>query len=1227
MAFRPVEDDENTPGIPQQVEPRTSTTAPDMSTPINGRSTFVPVEDTPAVPVNRSVFKPVEDSTSSPSVDMSPFKPIPRQTPTYAPNSEANADRPAENLTAPWDRYEPGTLTKEKILEDPDIMLQIRKIQEFRFGDRNLAQRGATALLGGAGGSNTGNLSDEEVFEQWQNYQRSFAGGQSVTLANEIAFSSTLDEEGKAILGSGYMLYDSMPNIFSDETSWREMGDGIFDFTRAAIYDPVTLLSLGVGKAIASGGTKAGSTAIRTTMMAVYREQIKKGLTVKAATKIAEQTAGRTFAGLAAAPVIGMTATDFTVNVASDYFYQNQLMDVKAQENYSMSQTAVAGLASILLPALIGGSRGLTKLANSESAPKYLRGAADVTAQFEGMKGDVVNDALKARIDWDLVDSQWADTIGDFQKNRGLYQNWTDAKAEARTINGPHLELADSEMQFMRSFLLGDPDGKTKGFVQTMSEGGLVYVPRQTDDTITNFIGDAISWMPDDLVKNYIKTYSKEFGDIPAISKIEDALSLSSYWKDRQHVVGTRLWDSKQSSYLLSRGVRNNSTNGDLVDALLDANTKNLPEKDISGYTLSWYKSILTAHPGTTGLNLKGWAGTQAANTASDFVQGVLEIATSPVVFATKGTDAGRLAIQRGRGSITGAMRRGVLYAQPEDSLEKIAGYMQYNPKTLQRLQRNMAGDTGEAAGEATLKRHGLDPKKRINVGLENTREMIQIASGQKMQDEVTKMLSFSTNIDVMIRREYGMSYNDFMADPKLGFIEMHSPKYRDVVEAGALRRTERDVFSASWLGKSADKDPFVHLAQTFEDLSNSPTFGYMIPFGKFFNNSIAMMSDYTGLSAIKTLIKPSKNALADQDLMQHLSKAVVGWSAAYSMVPGKLENINNGLSYNQGRADDGSIRDYTYDFPMSLFHMASQIMAHQQRDGEVPKQLREEFITVAGAQTFRSSEDAIKSMYDIVMSGLNLEGEAVLKQSYDLLLASSARIIAGFTRPLDVANTAIKMYEGDYSEPDRNVNGDDWTEWSWTKKATPYVDEFFELLGAGAEESPRRADLASSIDRPADQGKILLGVRGTPSNSPVESMLNAVGRRPWQSFQWGGDPELKNYMNELAGPVFEAYTEEMLYENPDFYSLSLPEQQIIVDGVISAVREEVTRSMESSGGDFRYRGRLAKVNRDDLRRSMEILQIEGNPIDLLKNGEAGMTQLNVLLDFAEDYDNQMFGR
>ena len=163
MAFRPVEDDQNVPGIPQQVEPDTSAPAPDMSTPINGRSTFVPVEDTPTVPATRSTFKPVEDSTDTPSADMSPFKPVSNQTPSYAPNSEANADQPAENLTAPWDRYEPGTLTKEKILEDPDIMLQIRKIQEFRFGDRNLAQRGATALLGGAGGSNTGNLYNHRV--------------------------------------------------------------------------------------------------------------------------------------------------------------------------------------------------------------------------------------------------------------------------------------------------------------------------------------------------------------------------------------------------------------------------------------------------------------------------------------------------------------------------------------------------------------------------------------------------------------------------------------------------------------------------------------------------------------------------------------------------------------------------------------------------------------------------------------------------------------------------------------------------------------------------------------------------------------------------------------------------------------------------------------------------------------------------------------------------------
>ena len=96
-----------------------------------------------------------------------------------------------DNIFAEYGRK----LTKEDILADDRLMEVIRSNLESRFtpgGVLTKARRSITGLGGGAiGGLSSQDyreMSNDKVFEIWQNYQRSFAGGQTVTTANEIAY-------------------------------------------------------------------------------------------------------------------------------------------------------------------------------------------------------------------------------------------------------------------------------------------------------------------------------------------------------------------------------------------------------------------------------------------------------------------------------------------------------------------------------------------------------------------------------------------------------------------------------------------------------------------------------------------------------------------------------------------------------------------------------------------------------------------------------------------------------------------------------------------------------------------------------------------------------------------------------------------------------------------------------------------------------------------------------
>ena len=57
---------------------------------------------------------------------------------------------------------------------------------------------------------------------------------------------------------------------------------------------------------------------------------------------------------------------------------------------------------------------------------------------------------------------------------------------------------------------------------------------------------------------------------------------------------------------------------------------------------------------------------------------------------------------------------------------------------------------------------------------------------GVKLQDEMTKMISFMSALDQQIMKVYGQDFNTFMSRPD-SFIEMHSSKYLNEVQEPAI--------------------------------------------------------------------------------------------------------------------------------------------------------------------------------------------------------------------------------------------------------------------------------------------------------------------------------------------------------------------------------------------------------------------------------------------------------
>ena len=1134
-------------------------------------------------------------------------------------------------------RFDKGSLTKKKATEDPEVIEMMRLGLEFRFGDRGILRRSAGVLASGIGTNYTADMSDEESYEMWQNWQRSFHGGQTSTLASETVFNAGLNDEEKAFLGSQYLLFDKHPDIFDSEVSYPEMFDGIYDYTKAALYDATTVMSLGVGRAFSIGGAKAASTAVRQAAQATFRAQLKKGVARETAEQMAKASAKKSALSIGAREVAAYSAVDFAANVGGNALLQNILIDTDAQEEFSALQTGVAAIATIAIPGVMGASAGYRAFSRSDVAPEFLKPAVNIAEKFKGVTKEVIDKQMYARINWDMVKGQFSETIEDFSKNRGLYQKWSESLADAKDAFGSGVSMSDSEKVFVRGFMFGPTDGSRNGFVQTMEEAGLVYLQRDADDNITNFIGDAMSWLQEKEVTKYISAFTKEFDDfaikpfsvgtreITKVSDIKTGKELSEFWRVRQSEVGARLWDSSEIKRRLALGTRRTGPAGegeptatDLFNSMLAEVVEKVPEKQIGAYVNSLWKSTLTATLATTGANVRGWGAYTAMNTVSDLVSGALNMGVSTIQKAVGSPDAAKITMQTGQASILGSLRRGVSFLGASDTMESAAGFLELNPKVLKSLSRDMGGDSGVASGKETIELFGLNSDSKLFKGLEKVRDFAQSISGIKLQDEVTKQLNFMTHLEQYTRQFYGKSYNDFMEDPLLGFIEMNSAKFHDTVVKNSVDRTLRETGSLAWVGKEGSTYA-LEAAKFMERVSRHSAGGYIVPFGKFFNTATAMIGDFSGVNLIRyTAHKAIKGpagptGLAAEEMATLTSKVAVGWSIVLLYSEAKRENIDRGLAHNMVRRDDGSIRDVSRDFPENVIHSLAQAVAHYRKDGRVPSDLKAEIGDLILGNTTKAGANTFKLILDTV------SGELTPPDLMNEAFESTLKTIAGFARPLDPYNSLIKMVEQDFDEPDRNVSGDKWVDWSSTKKVTRYVDQFFELLGVGPTEATPRASMGirTSGSSPVEPS-LMMGARRAGNQPLSRRLLNSVGKADWTVFRGFSDPDLKSWFNLRMENIFEAHSNILLEDNPNFFELPLLQRETLVNGMIVESRETLRDYLEAVGpSEMKHRDRINKVNKTHLAEAMKSLDLEGDPLDLLKE-ENGLETLGIVLDLAE---------
>ena len=1133
-------------------------------------------------------------------------------------------------------------LTKEQIIADPRLMKVLRTSLAARnqTGIGRDIYRGATWLAGGktpGGARDYSTMDAEKAFETWQEYQRSFAGGQSVTTANEVVFGLSASKDTQRKLGAGYMLFESMGNAFTGNGTLSEMADATWDYTKNAVHDPMTLGAFGIGKILSWGATKTNGLMLRNAMMAQFQNYIKSGMTATAAKKAVATTVAK------AAPV---TIADAAINMGVDVGYQMQLIDTGVQKEYSKAQTALAAAGAMVIPALYFGGLGVKELRKSDALKDTFIGYKEIDKVALDLGAAAATQASRARalkkqnVLIDYTDNNFGLIKGDPKQ----FLNWKDVKDESelgiefRSEETSDINLVDA---FYKRFWFGDIDQGKKGYYVALKDAGfVVHKSMLEENKITGVYGQAITMLPEDTVKNMVLNFEKSTGKSLGIGYTPQ--SVSQHFVDKTSAGGKLLWTPSEISRLDNLGLDAK----ELVEELAGRRVKEADKPKYQQFGLSVYKRLLTSHLATTGANIKGFVSLVTLNTYADVFTSAANFSQGAFYKYAKGDlDKAQQAYNRGYGSILGAVRRGADAVSPELSMEYAKTILEFNPKEMEKIFRDIAGDGGandnlklfnldakgrvDSQGKIINPKATLDPKglayKTVKT-LDATTKGAQTLTMVRLQDEITKTWAFGANVNQAIMRAYGKTPQDFFADSTEAALEMASDKFKKEVLEKATFRTLRETASVNWSTLPAN-NAFRAIAANIEWATNTTVAGYVVPFGSFLNTTIATMADLTGINAARFFtykITGKQLDFATQEGAEAFGKMAAGWSAIAIGVPQAREKIAEGLAWNQDRNEDGSINDRTFEWPNSTIRVMQQIFAHGLRDSndirdfkysEVPGDLLEVLADQVGGQSVRDVDGFTRTLK--AWGQEIIDSQSIPEALGDFVGPPIAKVLQGATRPLDMPNQVYGLLTDSNMAPDLKQGGQTYN------SALKYVNNLFDTV----DGLPRKATATRGYNKPVDIGKQILAERRSPEPTPIEIILNSAGRSSWKAIPFDGPPVIRNKMNAMIEPYLNNSAVRYLRKNPTYFRMSLADKEKVISEIVGDARKQVlavfkTGAVPKSLEMVRV---LSSRDKKETQRVMDYLGVEGNIEDLLEQDD-GLIILQKIKALSDNYDKIFYG-
>lgn len=991
----------------------------------------------------------------------------------------------------------------------PGVVAQEYSVDDF-YTDETLMKVIMSHMVSRRGADWVESRDKEDVIDAFVQERRSTSAGNSVRGLSDFAYLKSLeDPDDVRNAAEAYSIYENAAGAFSKNSSWSNLGQSIIDYTQGIVLDPINLVTLGWGRLVTGAGGRVATEAVKREgirkFSSVLAAQTANGIAQEAALKAARSAGNATMSRIvregseeAALTVVnrsaaralaskngiarlgqagvlkdiaGTTAIDGVVNVGMETLYQTNLVELGVRDDIDELAIGLAFVGG----AVIGGVQAARAISKGASGIK--------------MPSLEVEIPSTSNVITELTDSLLKYSDETVPKSG----TWAQKVSAGRDIRSP-------DTDFFQDLLLGRSDADSgevyfKGLAHITGERGLVHVKQNRDDLYSDWMADIIKDASqeevDGLVDVLKKNFNMNFKELDGITPTD----FGNLFARRSSESGSSLGALGRAAQLSQVDISKLDV-GTWIEKALDTGWSSGKATGKVGKLVSDYQGriirLLVAHPSTSVLNVSGWAGGAAFNTVSDLSQALLHVGHGSMK-SVIGSASAKADIDVGFGMLKAVGNRARLLLDNRATAEAFDDYLNVRSQFLGDLNDITSGGV-----EQTTK-NLFDGKLTPNELMMGSRadsvvDGLQRATFVQGQDSLTKSQEFMYQIDKALRTtgvsmedgttlRFKGGYNEFMDSAKNPNITqiMRTKQYREL-EAGAVNRTLEGIFSKSLKGT----DAVGQVAAVIEDARKIPGIGLLVPFGRFFNNTVSFSTSATPLG----LVMKALGKYDDRSFKEVFSKALVGTSLIYTMADRESYLRGLGLGIGQDIDNTGEVVDVKFDYPASFFKYAARIASYHMEGEEVPKEIKAQFKKQFGlgglTKNLTTTQADLVAIAEALMSN---DAATAWKETKGVMGSIGAQVVAASTRPIGALNTVVGVINRDtYITPDRRQGLG-----HVANTALRNFDQI-SLILTGAQPVQKYSGAQGAVDV---QPTALLGAR-TLNLTFTERLLNNVGIEPY---------------------------------------------------------------------------------------------------------------------------------